>query len=53
MENDDLTTWHKENGLIAQELYYDAPELKHLVHKGKPETDKKAILYHYLKYLHQ
>ena len=42
MENDDPTTWHKENGLIAQELYYDAPELRHLVHKGKPETDEEG-----------
>ena len=27
MENDDPTTWYKESGLIAQEIYYDAPEL--------------------------
>ena len=26
MENDGPTTWYKEGGLIAQELYYDAPE---------------------------
>ena len=39
MENDDPTTWHKESGLIAQELYYDAPELRHLIHKGKPKFD--------------
>ena len=37
--NDDPTTWYGESGLIAQERYYDAPELRHLVHKGKPETD--------------
>jgi hypothetical protein len=42
MENDDPTTWHKESGLIAQELYYDAPELRHLVHKGKPEIDEEG-----------
>ena len=42
MENDDPTTWYKESGLIAQEIYYDAPELRHLVHKGKPETDEEG-----------
>ena len=42
MENDDPTTWHKESGLIAQELYYDAPELRHLVHKGKPDLDEEG-----------
>ena len=40
MENDDPTTWYKESGLIAQDIYYDAPELRHLIHKGKPETDE-------------
>ena len=40
MENDDPTTWYKESGLIAQEIYDDAPELRHLIHKGKPETDE-------------
>ena len=29
MENNDPTTWYKEIGLIAQEIYYDAPELRH------------------------
>ena len=37
MENDDPTTWYKESGSIAQEVYYDT-ELRHLIHKGKPET---------------
>ena len=41
-ENDDPTTWYKESGLIAQEIYYDAPELRHLTHKGKPETDEEG-----------
>ena len=40
MENDDPTAWYKESGLIAQELYYDAPGLRHSTHKGKPETDE-------------
>ena len=40
IDNDDPTTWYKESGLIAQEIYYDAPGLRHLVHKGKPETDE-------------
>ena len=31
IDNDDNTTWYKESGRIAQEIYHDAPELKHLV----------------------
>ena len=42
MENNDPTTWYKESGLIAQEIYYDAPELTHLVHRGKPELDEEG-----------
>ena len=42
MENDDPTTWYKESGLIAQEIYYDAPELRHLVHRGKPDIDEES-----------
>ena len=42
IENDDPTSWYKESGLIAQEIYYDAPELRHLVHKGKPEIDEEG-----------
>ena len=42
MENDDHTTWYKESGLIAQDIYYDAPELRHLVHRGKPELDEEG-----------
>ena len=40
IDNDDPTIWYKESCLIAQEIYYDAPELRHLTHKGKPETDE-------------
>ena len=40
IDNDDHTTWYKESGLIAQEIYYDAPELRHLVYRGIPETDE-------------
>ena len=40
MENNDPTTWYRESGLIAQEIYYDTPELRHLVYRGKPETDE-------------
>ena len=40
VDNDDHTTWYKESGLIAQEVYYDAPELRHLVYRGSPETDE-------------
>ena len=42
MENDDPTTWYKESGLIAQEIYYDAPELRRLVHRGSPELDEEG-----------
>ena len=42
IDNDDPTTWHKESGVIAQELYYDAPELRHLIHKGKPDLDEEG-----------
>ena len=42
MENDDPTFWHRESGLIAQDIYYDALELRHLIHKGKPETDEEG-----------
>ena len=30
--------------MIAQEIYYDAPELKHLVHRGSPEPDGEGII---------
>ena len=40
MENEDETTWKKESGLIAQEVYYDAPELRHLVHRSSNEVDE-------------
>ena len=42
MVNNDPTTWYKESGLIAQEIYYDAPELRHLVHNGKPKLDEEG-----------
>jgi hypothetical protein len=42
MENEDETTWYKESGLIAQEVYYDAPELRHLVRRGKAQTDEEG-----------
>ena len=43
IENDDPTTWHKESGLIAQEAYYDAPELRHLVSRGETDTPLPEI----------
>ena len=42
MENNDPTTWYKESGLIAQEIYHDAPEWRHLAHRGKPELDEEG-----------
>ena len=32
----------KESGVIAQEIYYDAPELRHLVCRGSLETDEEG-----------
>ena len=40
IDNDGPTTWYNESGLIAQDIYYDAPELRHLVYRGSPETDE-------------
>ena len=40
IDNVDHTTRYKESGLIAQDIYYDAPELRHLVYRGSPETDE-------------
>ena len=42
MENNGPTKWFKESGLIAQEVYYDAPELRHLVYRGSPELDEEG-----------
>ena len=42
METDGPTIWYEESGFIAQELHYDAPELRHLVHRGKPELDEEG-----------
>ena len=43
MENEDPTAWYKESGLIAQEVYYDAPELRHLVSRGESDTPLPEI----------
>ena len=53
IENDDPTTWYKESGLIAQEVYYDAPELRHLVSRESQNWMKTIMKCHYLKYQHQ
>ena len=42
MGNNDPTAWYKESGLITQGIYYDAPGLRHLVHRGKPELDEEG-----------
>ena len=42
MENIDSTTWIKESGLIAQEVYDDAPELRHLVNRGDNGLDEEG-----------
>ena len=38
IDNDDHSTWYKESGLIASEIYYDALELRHFVYRGSLET---------------
>ena len=42
IENDDPKPWYKESGLIAQEIYYDAHELRHLIYRGSPGTDEEG-----------
>ena len=42
MENNGPKTLYKESGLIAQDIYHDAPELRHLVHRGKPDLDEEG-----------
>ena len=42
MENDSPTTWYEESGLIAHEVYYDAPELLQSTHRGKPGLDEEG-----------
>ena len=42
IDNDDPSTWYKDSGLIAQEIYYDAPGLRHLVHRGFPDLDEEG-----------
>ena len=42
IENDDPKSWYKESGSIAQEIYYDAPELRHLIYRCSPETDEEG-----------
>ena len=42
MENNDSTTWYKEGGLVAQEMHYDASELRHSVNRGSPELDEEG-----------
>ena len=42
IENEDPKSWCKESGLIVQEIYYGAPELRHLIYRGSPETDEEG-----------
>ena len=42
MENNDPTTWYMESGLVAREMHCDAPELRHLVHRGSHELDEEG-----------
>ena len=42
MENYDPTTWYKGGGLIAQEIYYDAPGLRHLINRTNNEIDEEG-----------
>ena len=45
MTNQILTMMIVQLGIkkvVAQEIYYDAPELRHLVHRGKSELDEEG-----------
>ena len=42
MANEDPTTWYEEGGLIAQGIYYDAPELRHLTNRTNNEIDEEG-----------
>ena len=42
IDKNDPTTWYKESGLIALEMYYDAPELWHLVDRGDNQLDEEG-----------
>ena len=53
MESNGPKTWHEESGLIAQGIYYDATELRHFVHRGKPDLDEEGNIIPFLKYQHQ
>jgi hypothetical protein len=37
IDSTDSTKWYKESGLIAQEVYYDCPELRHLVQRNSDD----------------
>ena len=42
MENNDSTTWIEESGLRAQAIYYDAPELRHLINRSNNGIDEEG-----------
>ena len=42
MKNNDSTTWIKEGGLLAQGIYYDAPELGHSINRTNNEIDEEG-----------
>ena len=39
----DTSTWKRESGLIAQQVYYDAPELRHIITLGDDATPTESI----------
>ena len=41
---DHSDTSHVESGIIAQEIWYDCPELRHLVHPGREASPDGGIL---------
>ena len=42
IDDEDSRNWHQENGLSAQEVYYDAPESRRLVGRGKAQYDEEG-----------
>ena len=43
MDSTDATTWGKESGVIAQQIWYDAPELRHLVELGDDASPSNSV----------
>jgi hypothetical protein len=43
MDSTDATKWGKESGVIAQQIWYDVPELRHLVELGDDASPSGSV----------